>query len=164
MEKLHRRRFLQMGAGAAVAGFSTTSLSVRALAASGVVQFDAEGEITYPGDLPQDLVRVTFPADGGSVGRVQVLYASPNGSVTQVANIPFTVERIILTQSPNTLELTGIVVSPVVSPFQNLVGRAIAISCGFVPGSPAAFSKLAVTVAGSHTVIAASASGSLGLA
>jgi hypothetical protein len=162
MEKLHRRRFLQMGVGAAIVGLSAAGGPLRAYAASGVTKLDAEGEITYPVDLPHDTVRVSFPTGGSSLARVQLFYVLPNGSVTFVADIPFTVERAILTASPDTVELAGTIVSPVVSPFPDLVGRAIAVSAGFTQGSPVAFHRLTVTVAGSHTVIAASATGILG--
>jgi hypothetical protein len=168
MEKLDRRRFLlKMGAGAAVAGLTGAGLAMPALADT-EVHLDAQGDISLiivagivAGSAPTGLaMRVIFPAGGRSLGKVQILIEQ-DGSV--FADIPFSVGKVITTRTMDTLELAGTVVAPVVSPFTDLVGRAIAISAGFAPGTQAAFSQLTVTVAGSHTVIANSASGTLGL-
>jgi hypothetical protein len=168
MEKLDRRRFLlKMGAGAAVAGLTGAGLAVPALADS-EVHLDAQGDISLIiiagvviGSAPTGLaVRVIVPAGRRSRGEVQILIEQ-DGSL--FADIPFNVGSVITTRTLDTLELAGTVVAPVISPFTDLVGRAIAISAGFAPGSLATFSQLTVTVAGSHTVIANAASGTLGL-
>jgi hypothetical protein len=157
-----------MGASAAVAGLSGAGLALPALADS-EVEVDAQGDISLVivagvvvGSAPTRLgaMRVIFPTGRRSLGKVQIL-RDRDGSV--FADIPFDVENVITTRSPDTLELAGTVVAPVVSPFSDLVGRAIAISAGFVQGPQATFSQLTVTVAGSHTVIAKLASGTLGL-
>jgi hypothetical protein len=167
MELLDRRAFLvKVGAGTALAGLSTAGLSVAAFADS-QLEFEAQGEITaiiiagfVAASGPTGLsVLVRFPAGQSSRGRLKI-FLDQGGSL--VADIPFDVTRAIKTDSPNTLELAGTVIAPVVSPFTDLVGRAIAISAGFTPGAPAEFDSVTVTVAGSHTVIAASAAGTLG--
>jgi hypothetical protein len=156
-----------MGASAGVAGLSGASLALPALADS-EVEVDVQGDISLiivagvvVGSAPTRLaMRVIFPTGRRSLGEVQIL-RDQDGSV--FADIPFGVENVITTRSPDTLELAGTVVAPVVSPFSDLVGRAIAISAGFVQGPQATFSQLTVTVAGSHTVIAKLSSGTLGL-
>lgn len=148
-------------------------------ASKGGLQFSAQGDVTCVVPVPYTTSGAYCPSDGSQVlgfvmsvdypnGPGNVLYASfSSAEIGLTVTETYNIAHVIVTGTDATLQ--GVVTSascspaPCGLPFPSIVGSAVSVSFGYAPGSDgsASFTFLTATVAGSHTTIAASASGSI---
>jgi hypothetical protein len=170
----HRR---SLGIGAA-----TVLLLIIALAGlgpigtsgSGRLAFSAKGVISNVFPLPAGfsippgatpIMSINLPSSSPRIAEVKVFLVFSDGSTIPVADENYMIQEIVTTKSSDTsgtAVLTGTVLPGAVSPFPGIVGSASAVSFSFtVSGQSATFQILSATVAGSHTTIDATATGTL---
>jgi hypothetical protein len=178
----HRSRFLWIISAAIIVLVSLIWLSFALTPASASkegLQFSAQGDVTCVVPVPYTTSGSYCPPDGSQVlgfvmnaaypnGHGNVLYASFSSEMIGLTVVEtYHISHVIVTSTDATLQ--GVVAtascspSPCALPFPGIVGSAVSVSFGYQMQSDgsATFTFLTATVAGSHTTIAATATGSI---
>lgn len=181
-KRIGRGRFLWITAAVAIVLISFVGITLvltPVSASKGGLQFSAQGDVTCVVPVPYTTSGAYCPADGSQVlgfvmsvdyphGPGNVLYANFSSAAIDLTVVEtYNIAHVIVTSTDATLQ--GVVTSascspaPCGLPFSGIVGSAVSVSFGYVSGSDgsASFTFLTATVGGSHTTIAASATGSI---
>lgn len=185
---LSRRNIVQAGAMSAVAAVAHAQQDPGPqrveLFAEGIIPVGPWPFIAPPPPLPPEIIqeinagrlegrlRVTYPAQGNVI-LLQVYFAWPYSPLGPAQDPPYTTpptgtlveirpQRVIVTRSPNTILVDGVVCEDrVVAPYGPFRGRAAAISLEYEGEGRTRFNMLAATVVGSHTASCPTAVGTL---
>ncbi len=183
-KRIGRGRFLWITAAGAIVLISFVGITLvltPVSASKGGLQFSAQGDVTCVVPVPYTTSGAVCPGTGpgGQVlgfvmsvdyphGPGNVLYASFSSAEIGLTVVEtYNIAHVIVTSTDATLQ--GVVTSascspaPCGLPFPGIVGSAVSVSFGYVSGSDgsASFTFLTATVGGSHTTVAASATGSI---
>lgn|GEM_PF-1904090 len=181
-KRIERSRILWISVTVAIVLFSFVGITMvltPVSASKGALQFSAHGDVTCVVPVPYTTSGAICPSDGSQVlgfvmsvnyphGPGNVVYANFSSTEIGLTVIEtYNIAHVIVTNTDATLQ--GFVTSascspaPCGLPFPGIVGSAVSVSFGYVSGSDgsASFTFLTATVGGSHTTIAASATGSI---